>query len=88
MKPIKFDMVITIIRRELIGNYLEQFKKEQIDLWIILIHIIFTNNKKNIINLLQKEYSEDLKTYLINIEDITSNFEELENILDKYLEDV
>ncbi len=89
MKPIKYELIITIISEKLIGDYLARFKKEQNNLlWTIPIHIIFTNNKNNIINLLQKEYSEDLKTCLINIEDIASNSKELQNLLDKYLEDV
>ena len=88
MKPIKYELIITIISGELIEDYLARFKKEQIVLCIIPIHIIFTNNKNNIINLLKKEYSEDLETCLINIEDIASNFKELQNLLDKYLEDL
>ena len=58
MKKINFDIAIIIISGELIGNYLEKFKEEQKDLYIIPIHIIFTNNKNDIINLLQNEYSK------------------------------
>ncbi len=86
MKEIKFDIAIIIISGELIGNYLEKFKEEQIDLYIIPIQIIFTNNKNDIINLLQNEHSEDLNNDLINIENIASN-KEFENLLNKYLKD-
>ena len=87
MKLIKFDIVIIIISGKLIGDYLTLFKK-QIDLLsIIPNHIIFTNHKDFIINLLQKEYSEDLNNNLINIENIASKFEDIKNLLNKYLED-
>ena len=59
MKLIKFDIVIIIISGRLIEDYLKIFK-EQIDfLFIIPIHIIFTNHKDNVIDLLQERYSED-----------------------------
>ena len=87
MKEIKFDIAIIIISGELIGNYLEKFKEEKKDLYIIPIHIIFTNNKYDIINLLQNKYSEDLNNDLIDIENIVSNPKEFENLLNKYLED-
>ena len=79
MKLIKFDIVIIIISGRLIEDYLKIFK-EQIDfLFIIPIHIIFTNHKDSIINLLQKKYSEDLNNELINIKNIASRFEEIKN---------
>ena len=67
MKSIKFDIVIIIISGRLIEDYLKIFK-EQIDLlFIIPIHIIFTNHKDIIMNLLKNKYSEDLNNDLINI---------------------
>ena len=67
MKLIKFDIVIIIISGKLIGDYLTLFKK-QIDLLsIIPNHIIFTNHKDFIINLLQKEYQIILYLQIIKI---------------------
>ena len=87
MKSIKFDIVIIIISGRLIEDYLKLFKEQIYFLNIIPIHIIFTNNKNDIINLLQNKHSEDLNNNLINIENIVSNFREFENLLNKYLED-
>ena len=87
MKKINFDVAIIIISGELIGNYLEKFKEEQKDLYIIPIHIIFTNNKNDIINFLQNKYSEDLNNDLIDIENIVSDSKEFEDLLNKYLKD-
>ena len=89
MKLIKFefDIVIIIISGKLIGDYLKLFKEQIYFLNIIPIHIIFTNSKDFIINLLNKKYSEDLNHYLINIENIAPTFEAIKNLLNKYLED-
>ena len=88
MKLIKFDIVIIIISGKLIEDYLNLFKEQIDSLYIIPIHIIFTNHKDIIINRLKNKYSEDLNNYLINIENIAASFEEVENLLKKYLEDV
>ncbi len=69
-------------------DYLKLFKEQIYFLNIIPIHIIFTNSKDFIINLLNKKYSEDLNNYLINIENIAATFEAIKNLLNKYLEDV
>ena len=88
MKKIKFDIGIIIISGRLIEDYLKLFKEQIYFLSIIPIHIIFTNSKDFIINLLNKKYSEDLNNYLINIENIAPTFEAIKNLLNKYLEDV
>ena len=72
MKLIKFDIVIIIISRRLIKDYLKIIKEQIYLLFSIPIHIIFTNHKDNIINLLQEKYSEDLNNELIKIQNIVS----------------
>ena len=67
MKLIKFDIVIIIINERLIEDYLKLFKEQIHFLNIIPIHIVFTNSKDFIINLLKNKYSEDLNNDLINI---------------------
>ena len=88
MKLIKFDIVIIIMSGKVIEDYLKLFKEQIYFLYIIPIHIIFTNHKDIIMNLLKNKYSEDLNNDLINIENIAATFEEFENLLNKYLEDV
>ena len=88
MKLIKFDIVIIIISGRLIEDYLKIFKEQIDSLFIIPIHIIFTNHKDIIINLLQEKYSEDLNNELIKIQNIVSQYEEIKNLLNKYLEEV
>ena len=87
LKLIKFDIVIIIISGKLIGDYLTLFKEQMDSLYIIPIHIIFTNHKDIIIDLLKNKYSEDLKNDLINIENVTSSFEEVKNLVINYIKD-
>ncbi len=57
MKLIKFEIVFIIISGRLIEDYLYFFKKQIDLLYIIPIHIIFTNHKDIIINLLKNQYA-------------------------------
>ena len=81
MKLIKFDIVFIIISGRLIEDYLNLFKEQIDSLYIIPIHIIFTNHKDIIINLLKEKYSEDLNNYLINIENVASSYKGVKNIV-------
>ena len=72
----------------MIEDYLKIFKEQIYLLFSIPIHIIFTNHKDIIINLLQEKYSEDLNNELINIQNIVSEFKDIKNLLNKYLKEV